>query len=690
MKTLLTAWLLLAVPGLAQEVLRQAAEVRALPADQALNGLPVQLRGVVGFIDAPGTVFLQDASGGTFFRAKPNANGLKVGDVVEVAGVTSPGLYLTGVEAQTFTVVGQGEPPAAAPASYDDLRSGRYHYQRVRVQGIGRRLSAPEENRALLHLAVGDQVLEVRIDAPPPADLEAWVDAELIITGLAAGGINDRRQLVFPYLRVADWSEVKVRVPAPPPAAIKTLSAARLLRFDPAQGQTGGHRVRVSGRVLAAFDDGRLFVRDLVSEPIPGSQRPSETVPPPAPRTAPLAIRLVKAEPLQPGQRVEVIGFPDMQGFSASLVDARLHGEVAPEREPVEPVAATMKDLLDGALDAELVQMKAELLDVFRTAQGVELRLIADGVPLRAELATTEPLQDLRPGASLRLTGISLVESSTDSGFRSRPQRAMLLLRQPSDLEVLKAPSLWTVRRLVGVIAVLGGLVVMALLWITLLRRQVAKQAGALRVRVAREAVLEERQRIAREFHDTLEQELAGLSLRLDAASTRPLESKAQGLLETSRHLVSRIQTEARNLVADLRAAPDEAADLAGALRDLVAQLPAEAGLTAGLHLDGTVPPLPAHVVHHLRMIAQEAVTNVLKHARARQLSLALRVGEGALHLVVEDDGRGLGAASTEGQPGHFGCMGIRERCQRIGARVAWSAPAAGGTRVEIQLPLPA
>ena len=153
---------------------------------------------------------------------------------------------------------------------------------------------------------------------------------------------------------------------------------------------------------------------------------------------------------------------------------------------------------------------------------------------------------------------------------------------------------------------------------------------------------------------------------------------------------MSRIQTEARNLVADLRAAPDEVADLAGALRELVAQLPAEAGLTAGLHLDGTVPPLPAHVVHHLRMIAQEAVTNVLKHARARQLSLALRVGEGALHLVVEDDGRGLGAASTEGQPGHFGCMGIRERCQRIGARVAWSAPAAGGTRVEIQLPLPA
>jgi signal transduction histidine kinase len=290
----------------------------------------------------------------------------------------------------------------------------------------------------------------------------------------------------------------------------------------------------------------------------------------------------------------------------------------------------------------------------------------------------------------VRVTGICRVETSRDRGFRSRPERVMLLLRGPEDLSLVKAPSWWTAGRLVAAIGLLSTLLTLVLLWTSLLRRQVARQAAALSERITRQATLEERQRIAREFHDTLEQELAGLNLRLDAALTRPLEDKARGLLDASRHLVARLQTEARNLVADLRAGQPDDLDLATELEEIVRRLPADGVPALRVQIDRPLPALPALVVHHLRMIAQEAVTNALKHAAATEIRLELTRGGNALVLRVTDDGRGLAPGATDARPGHFGCMGIRERCQKIGAEVAWlPGPDGHGTLVRLSLPCP-
>jgi hypothetical protein len=136
---------LLALSAQAQEVLRHAAEVRGLPPDRALAGVPAELEVVVGFIESPssGTVFVQDETGGTYFRVNPHGAALKVGDRVRLRGKSVPGLYLAGVEAQSYEVIGTGEPPIPVRADYEDLASGRYHYQRVQVEGIGRQLSVP-------------------------------------------------------------------------------------------------------------------------------------------------------------------------------------------------------------------------------------------------------------------------------------------------------------------------------------------------------------------------------------------------------------------------------------------------------------------------------------------------------------------------------------------------------------------
>src|SRR5690606_6205619 len=150
--------------------------------------------------------------------------------------------------------------------------------------------------------------------------------------------------------------------------------------------------------------------------------------------------------------------------------------------------------------------------------RGAVLTLRDGSNAIRAE--TSAPPADLEAGAKVRAAGIAVVESVRRSGeYRSVPERVVLRLRGPEDLTVLRAPSWWTARRLSVALVVFLVATLLAGLWIALLRRQVASQTAALRHRIEHEAVLEGRQRLAREFHDTLEQQLAGLSLRLDAAA---------------------------------------------------------------------------------------------------------------------------------------------------------------------------
>ena len=122
-------------------------------------------------------------------------------------------------------------------------------------------------------------------------------------------------------------------------------------------------------------------------------------------------------------------------------------------------------------------------------------------------------------------------------GYRARATACQILPRAMEDLIVLRGAPWWNSQRLaIG----LGGVALMALVgfaWVGLLRRQVARQFAVIEAKAQREAVIEERQRIAREFHDTLEQELAGLSIRLDAATPRVADEKARDLLRQQQKL---------------------------------------------------------------------------------------------------------------------------------------------------------
>ena len=673
---IISSFLILVSTFAAGAPLTRAIDIRTLPYERSLEKLPVDLTATVGFVENGGTAFVQDDTAGTHLHFKPARNDLRVGDHVRILGTTTAGLYLPGIDVAQLQILGHAAPPNAVPASYDDLATGSFHYQRVIVEGLGRTLTPLDENRSLLRLAIGSRVLEVRIDAPLET-APSLIDARLRITALAAGGINDRRQLVFPYIRVTDWNDVVVTKAASEVAVLPITSVVTLLQFGAADEPH--HRVRIRGTVLAAFPDGRVFLRDATPPPPPRETAQDDA--PRTPQTPSIAIHLSTPSALTPGHVAEITGFPTMAGFSASLADA-LVLSTAPDAAPLAAVIS-LKEFQLGSHDADLVRlsMPAVLNDFFRTVDGFELRLTANGTPLRAFLLQSNA-PDLEIGTAVELTGICLVESSTDKGFRSQAERASLLLRSADDIRILSTAPFWTAGRLVIASSILAGLVLLAFIWIAAQRRQISVLSG----RIVQQATLDERQRIAREFHDTLEQELTGLSLRLDAATTRPLEDKARTLIDASRSLVSRIQSEARNLVADLRDTA-QLHDLPGAMRELQSRMPPDSpALLLDLH---PIPPISGPVSHHLRMIAQEAITNTLKHAHASEITLHLSSDAVALLLRISDNGQGFASnAATTGKPGHFGCMGIRERARKIGAEVGWESEPKKGTVVTVSLPL--
>jgi signal transduction histidine kinase/ligand-binding sensor domain-containing protein len=203
--------------------------------------------------------------------------------------------------------------------------------------------------------------------------------------------------------------------------------------------------------------------------------------------------------------------------------------------------------------------------------------------------------------------------------------------------------------------------------------------------------VLEERGRLAREIHDTLAQGFVGISSQLDAVALT-LNGRvdvARSHLELARKMVRHSLTEARRSVMDLRASALEGHDLPAALSQAAHQWTAGSAVEVRVDVEGESRPLPEETEQHLLRIAQEAVTNAVKHARASQVSIHLEMASRELSLRVADNGRGFeqdGAFSEVG--GHFGLLGMRERAERLGGELRLHSEPGHGTEVAVTVPI--
>jgi len=211
------------------------------------------------------------------------------------------------------------------------------------------------------------------------------------------------------------------------------------------------------------------------------------------------------------------------------------------------------------------------------------------------------------------------------------------------------------------------------------------------RVKVAFQAVLEERARLAREMHDTLIQGCTGVSLLLEACSNAEAGSDAGvssgqlELLDYARTQLAASIDEARQAVWNLRG--QESADFGETLKKLAERLGRSSQVEFRCEVKGDAYEFHSGAMHEIAMASREAIYNALLHANPTRIEVFARFSEDDFSLTVEDDGSGFESGKESSTDGHFGLIGIEERIRRLGGSVRVKSVVAKGTSVSIWVP---
>ncbi|MBM3145433.1 MAG: sensor histidine kinase [Chloroflexi bacterium] len=197
-----------------------------------------------------------------------------------------------------------------------------------------------------------------------------------------------------------------------------------------------------------------------------------------------------------------------------------------------------------------------------------------------------------------------------------------------------------------------------------------------------------ERERMARELHDTLAQGLAGLILQLEAVDTHLARSQT----DRAQKIVAQAMSRARSTLADARRAIDDLreeqaiVDVESAVRAEAERFTSATGIHCNLDLEIT-SHIPDFVAEHILKIVSEGLTNIARHARAKNVDLQIDAYDGRLYLEIKDDGSGFDTNQI-GKSGRYGLIGMRERSRLAGGTLEIQSKPNEGTTLRLRLPL--
>jgi len=202
-------------------------------------------------------------------------------------------------------------------------------------------------------------------------------------------------------------------------------------------------------------------------------------------------------------------------------------------------------------------------------------------------------------------------------------------------------------------------------------------------------AVIEERNRLAREMHDTLIQGCVGVSTLLEAASgARDVSPQLSGeLLERARSEVRATVDEARLAVWNLRQNSEAGDDLVAAVSDLTRRVGLETGIPVRCEHTGAPLTLGTDGQRSLLLLIREALHNAVRHGAPKHLTVILDFGEGTMDVRIEDDGCGFDASTIHPMNGHYGLIGMRERVEKLGGEFRLTSAPGAGTKVRLTIP---
>lgn len=235
-------------------------------------------------------------------------------------------------------------------------------------------------------------------------------------------------------------------------------------------------------------------------------------------------------------------------------------------------------------------------------------------------------------------------------------------------------------------------------IWIRTLRRRVEQRTRELKLAMARlqaetetSATLAERDRLAGEIHDSLEQGLNGILMQLEGVDSKLDEDSngARYYLEMARSMVRFSRSEVRHSLWNLESQLLTNGDLGAALTEIARQMNSSNRVQVTVQVLGSARPLAPATEHHCLRICQEALNNALKHAEAKAIQIRLEYLDKSVDLAITDDGRGfVPDAILTGAGNHLGLRNLRRRARKLKGQLAVTSQPGKGTTVQLNVPL--
>ncbi len=626
-------------------LLQRSSEVRNLSPAQAARRYPVRLRAVVTYFDViERLLFVQDRDGGIFVDVPSHyAGNLNAGDSIQLDAASEPGDFAPSLEAQQITPLGKGRLPEPASTSVEEVFLGGADSEWVELPGIVEEIS-PDQGQFLLEVAFGQHRYQVRLLASP-AFAFSLLNSTVRLKGVCGTQFNSRRQFQGITLFVPGPEFVKVVSAGTEWARMPISPVVSLLQFG--TGSANLQAARVAGTVLDSHPQGPTYIRDS---------------------SGAVLIQHHAYIVLQAGDEVELLGFPQ-QGEYSPVIDHAVVQKLRSGPSPA-PVRADPEEILDQGLNAQLVEFDAYLANQNAIPIDQALILQSGSRLITARLQDAWALKPLEPGSLLRVRGISLIGVDLSAPVLL-PATLSLQIRSPADVTLLK-PAPWlngprTLRISLGLI----GLILVALAWVFVLRRQVQLRTEQLRrakdeAEAANRAKSEFLANMSHEIRTPLNGVMGMTDLVLGTSLTREqkeyldlVKSSGESLLAVINDILDFSKIEAGKL--DIESIDFNLRDcLVDAVR-VVCPRAHEKGLELACDVAADVPEIVAGDALRLRQILVNLVNNGVKFTAAGEVVVSVEVDRSEpagqdsppepatiLRFSVRDTGIGIEADKQE------------------------------------------
>ncbi|MEM6885857.1 MAG: histidine kinase [Verrucomicrobiota bacterium] len=662
----------LAVPlveCVAAPTLKQLEEIRSLPREEARKAYPVRIEAQILFVKAnKAGLFIHDGDYGSYVTTLSGGkkfNNFQPGDLIRVVGKTNQGQFFPIIKPTKVVKTGHAPLPVASKFSRDQFYDVTLDTEWVSLRGLLQAVWVESESQSIIMQMDWDGN---NIYAQIPFSQEAlkrvrqFMFRRIWINAVVGTLFNENRQLTGRSFFVPDVENIQQERNFVEGEDVISREIHELMRVDIGQEQV----VETRGEVIHQWNN-VFYIR--------GEQ-------------AALRVMTNKQVELHRGDSVLIQGLSWPQPVSPAFRAVQVK-VLSPGDDP-EPIFVKLKKQIDPRLNYELIRLNATLVDVGKTFgfspqfnEGDErLTFLFRSGPylFRAYLPATELDDDIVPGAKVQLTGICHLIASPQAQGKVAIRGLSLDLRDDLDIRVLVPVPWWTTGKLLGILSVLIVVLLLILIWTVSLRRRVKEQTSVIGEQIERQTVMDERQRIARELHDNLEQGLAGMAIQLRGAlkllsrqadrrkeaADQAVKLASNGRVQLMEHLqeeqeqilteaeqsekalatvqgmLTHCSEESRVSIMDLRGGLLEKMGLPEALEKSLESLVEECGAELKIVIEGDVRKLRNKAERNLLLVAREAVTNAVRHADPKRIEVQLNYESDSLMLRITDDGAGF------------------------------------------------